>query len=315
MTTHADEVFAVADGYDDQQFAARMTNVQFKAIACRLTHAEVIGDLQSLLRTRQVKRGAGCEPKAVARLLRNGWSTEYLLRHNAETLGGDALRHSLHWAFPQAYYAVFAVTQAYFRSVGFTESSHAGTIRKFGMEVIAGKYPAAVSFAASGARPQVLHGLSCGELRSSIHFDPEDRGTVDGQIAQFLRATREIDLKEKKATTRLTTKRGTRRRAFGVADWKLVSHGLGPTSLLSLLYRKRIKANYRDIDTFLHEDLEPVDLYGALVQTVGALAFIHEGLIAKALGFDALSSALVGVPVSIAKHPRRRQKTLGRWFT
>lgn len=291
---------------DDVYFAARMTNIQFEALACRLEPLRMAGQVREHLASRSLRRGQQANVNEISKWLVNGWSTERLLRTNAIMLKGDALRHSLHWAFPQAYYAVFAVTQAYFRSVGYTESAHTSTIRKFGMEAKAGRYPAVLCCYADGRSPKGFAGLSPTKLPHSLHFDPDDAATVDGQIAQFLSATRNLDLDSRKGDFKFKNKNGTRKKALRLADWEKVSQGLGSTSLLSLLYRKRIKANYRDIDTFLHHELDPEKLYRDLLQVVSAFNVTHEALIGAVIGVEWLRGVIDSVPSSVGERPRRR---------
>lgn len=297
---------------DDVYFAARMTNTQFAALACRLSAARVLPELGPLLSARTIRKGALADPADISRWLVNGWSTERLLRTNAALLDGDALRHSLHWAFPQAYYSVFAVTQAYFRAVGYTEAAHASTIKKFGMEVQAGRYPPSLAFYADGSRRKSFAGLCCTKLQQSLDFDPEDGTTIDGQIAQFLGATRELDLDSKKTDYKFKTKAGIRRKVLRAEEWEQVSQGLGPTSLLSLLYRKRIKANYRDIDTFLHPELNPATLYRNLLCIVGALNVTHEAMIGVALGRTWLATAVASVSRTVGERPQKRMSAVAQ---
>ena len=54
---------------------------------------------------------------------------------------------------------------------------------------------------------------------------------------------------------KIKTKHGKRKTSFSADDWQQVSRNLGATSLLSLLYRKRLKANYDAIETLLADEL------------------------------------------------------------
>jgi hypothetical protein len=64
------------------------------------------------------------------------------------------------------------------------------------------------------------------------------------------------------------------------------SDRIGFTNLLSLLYRKRIKANYQDIETLVSPDIDAEEIYGHLKIIVGACNLVHEAFICKALGKD-----------------------------
>jgi hypothetical protein len=309
-----DEIIARLPERDDVKFAARMTNIQFSAVARRLEREVVVKDIESLLACRDVTKGRHFEPAVVKRWLLNGWNTEQLLRTNRALLVGDALRHSLHWAFPQAYYSVFAVALAYFKSVGYSEESHSAVIRKFGTEAAAKRYPAALCALAHGHPPAPL-GVAAYKLPHSLYYDPEVRETIEAQLSQFLCATRKIDLDEKKGDIPIRTKAGSRKKAFRADDWAKVSNALGYTSLLSLLYRKRIKANYRDIDTFLHGELQAETLYLDLLRIVSTVNLVHEVLISKAAGIGAFKDALSALPVSYRHGPRVRLPLIERLST
>lgn len=291
---------------DDAWFAARMTNVQFEALACRMDPHRIQSDLRSTIRVRRPRRGRTCDETEVARWLVNGWSTEQLLKINSEQLVGEALRHSLHWAFPQAYYSAFAVTLAYFKAVGYTETSHNSVIRKFGIQADADSYPQTVACTASGAKPIVFQNLSPCELDTSLTFSPDSPQLVDAQVAQFLRATRDLDLREKKGDLRILTARGARKKSFNASDWSTVATALGPTSVLGLLYRKRIKANYRDIDSFLHEEIDAEAIYRNLLRIVGALNFVHEVYLACMITCDAVEGIIARIPITMAHRAQAR---------
>lgn len=282
--------------YDDDpgRFAARMTSVQYAALAVRLDINAIAIETDAIVRSRRIKATASCDPAVVARWLLNGWSTECLLCLNQAAFPeSDSLRHSLHWAFPQAYYSVFALTLGYFKAVGFTETSHKAVLRKFAHEVLDGKYPASMTFAATGAHPTSFSGLRATSLPTTVTFDASDLNTVDGQIAQYLRATRANDLKAKRQDITFKTKKGRRRKSLRKADWEEVSSKMGPTALLHLLYRKRIKANYHDIDTFLHPEMDPGRMYQSLLAVVEAINFVHEAYIAQAVGLTFVQEAVL----------------------
>ena len=301
-----DHIVVRAPTRDDDYFAARMTGIQFEALACRCHPDSIREDLRTVLAVRTMRQAVGCDRTEVAKWLVNGWSTEQLLATNARHLVADALRHSLHWAFPQAYYSVFTVTLAYFKAIGYTESTHAALIRKFGMEVSMDRYPNAIAFAATGPKPFAFSRLSRTHLEQTLDFVHSDQAMIDGQIAQFLRATREEDLRDKKKSVPIRTKRGIKKKALRVDEWRQVATALGPTSILSLLYRKRIKANYRDIDSFLHEGLDPGPLYEHLLRIVGAMNYVHEVFIARVMPRNFLESTLDRMPAGTAQRTRRR---------
>lgn len=261
-----------------------MTAIQFAALRVRLSPRAVVRQLQDLSYLQDFRSSSATNKREVAKYLKNGWNTEFLLRLNADALTGDALRNSLHWAFPQAYYAVFMTTLAFYKVAGFTETTHAAVIRKVGALMKQGKYPERLSFLAGGGKSRIFHNIARSELPSTAFFDETDRRVCDAQICQFLNATREHDLKEKSRHFKFKAKTGKRKKALNHTEWGKVSERLGLTSILSLLYRKRIKSNYRDIDTYLSQHLVPEDLYNDLIQVVGCCNFVHEAFVCKGLG-------------------------------
>lgn len=288
---------------DPVWFAARMTSLQFAALAARLQIAGLARDTHAAIRSRRMAAATSCDPASVARWLVNGWSTEWLLCLNQHAFDEtDVLRHSLHWAFPQAYYSAFSLVLGYFKAVGFPETAHKAVLRKFAQEVIDGKYPDAISFALTGAGTHVFKGLRATSLPTTITFDASDPAVVDGQIAQYLRATRSNDLKAKKQDFKFKTKKGGKKKALRKAEWEEVASKLGPTALLHLLYRKRIKANYHEIETFLHPDMNPHRMYANLLAVVEGMNFVHEAFITAVMGPEFIKDALHRLP----EHARSR---------
>lgn len=284
----ADTVFA--RGADDLYFRARTTQMQFAALARRCMSGRLHAELACLPFWLRLRAASGADPSFIAKWLKNGWNTELLLRQNLSALDGDALRNSLQWAFPQAYYAAYTVSLAFFNAAGFTESAHGSVIAKQARLASTGCYPKTLCFAADGGRTRVFRGLDECALESPLHYDPKSPANVDTHLRRFLNATRDDDLRARRNDMRknFKTKKGQPKKALTPADWEEISLRHGPTGLLSLLYRKRIKANYRDIDTFLSDDLDARQLYGDLICVTASLNVVHEAFIAKALGFDVL---------------------------
>src|SRR5262245_27856736 len=83
------------------------------------------------------------------------------------------------------------------------------------------------------------------------------------------------------------TKSGARKKKLTEEDWRKVSESLGRTTVLSLLYRKRIKSNYGDIDTYLNPNIIAAPLFRSLLHVVSCLNFTHEVTIARAIGVPA----------------------------
>ena len=76
----------------------------------------------------------------------------------------------------------------------------------------------------------------------------------------------------------------------------MVTDRLGPTTIFDILYRLRIKSNYRDVQTFMEADINFVEFHRCLQTVVGYLNFIHEAYIAKALGKNRFTALMNDFP-------------------
>lgn len=289
-------VVRVRDKWKEEEFAAAMTNRQFLALRTRLEKHAFLAELRSLPALRRISKTDSYNRQVVQALLSNGWNTEQILRMTRSLLDGDQLLYALQWAFPQAYYSCYAVMMAFFRTVGHTENNHATAIKRFGLLAEQGHYPTRLSFLALGGKKITFEGIRKHPSPSAMHLDVTDERSVDTQICQFLKGTRERDLKARRERMKFRNAEGKVKQRLTAADWNAVAKGLGPTSIISLLYRKRIKANYREIDTFLSEVIEPEVLYDNLAHIVACINFTHESFIFGAVGDREYSELLANAP-------------------
>jgi hypothetical protein len=279
---------------EEPDWAAMMTSRQFVALESKLQLDAILPELASLSRPKSHRRQDEFDASSVVMWLRNGWSTEMLLRHNEAAFPSRGRAFALHWAFPQAYYSAFAIATAFFKARGSNEASHAAVIRRVGEDMKAKKYPKTMSFLALGGLPEILYlNIAKHPAACTLAFSRHDPDTVDTQIAQFLCSTRSQDLRSYKPKMKLKTKAGKPKKSFTREDWDRVSERLGPTSILSLLYRNRIRANYGEIDTYLSEDLDTDAVFHALVHIVHCLNLVHEAHLCSVVGpevYEQLSS-------------------------
>ncbi len=278
----------VLDELDKEQeelkFKAKMTQIQFNSLSLKLDESNLIEELKNLDYFKDFKKSNTCELKEVKKWIVNGWNTEYLLKINHQTLQDDALRNALHWAFPQSYYSVFAICVAFYKTAGFTEMSHKAVISKMGKLMSENKYPNSMSFYANGGINNIqFTNISRVELPSTIHFENKSE-VIDTQICQFLKSTREMELEERKPQINLKTLIGTKKKNFNSQDWEKVSQNIGLTCIMNLLYRKRIKSNYRDIETYLSDDLDPKLVLEYLIKITSVINLVHESFIVKGCG-------------------------------
>ena len=123
-----------------------------------------------------------------------------------------------------------------------------------------------------------------------IALDLENINTVNNQICQFLKSTHELQLAEKAKQMKFETSKGKRKKKLSKENWDIVANKIGRTNLYNLLYRKRIKANYQDIDIFTYKRLRGNDILNYLIEIVNVLNTINELIIAKALGTNSYKS-------------------------
>ncbi len=67
-------------------------------------------------------------------------------------------------------------------------------------------------------------------------------------------------------------------------DKETVSKGLGYTTILSFLYRKRIKSNYRNADLFVYEKLNAKEIFDDIKYILNKLNLVNETYIMKSIG-------------------------------
>lgn len=228
----------IAANQEDVELSAEMEKRQFRSLELHLCKDKLLLEVGCLKRLQSCQRRKDFDEDGIVRWLRNGWSTEALLRATPEKLDSDDLGYALHWAFPQSYYAVFAVTLACLSLLGDGEVTHAGVIRRFGQRLDENCYPGTLSFWASGTPDEIeLHGVSLIPTSSTLALDESSPGSIENQIAQFLRATRLRDLAEKKRDMKFTTKSGTPRQKFSHDHWVKTARRLDRQSVRRLAHR------------------------------------------------------------------------------
>ena len=104
----------------------------------------------------------------------------------------------------------------------------------------------------------------------------------------------------------IKTKKNKIKKRYSSEDWKKVSDSLGYTNILSLLYRKRIKANYHDIDTLLNPSLDPNVAYNNLIHIVEMMNMVHEAFIIKGIGEKKFIEFMCGLNEVVKERLERR---------
>jgi len=269
----------------DNFFSAKMMTMQFKALKDYISNSNIDTDLRQSIQTNSFRRCSTNNINEIEKWLTNGWNTENILMMSEHLFADQRNAFAIQWIFPQAYYSCFCITLGFFKTAGFSEYRHSSVLKKLGYLIKEGKYPRFISFFADGGMYQItFSGVSRSPVGSTVDYDPSDEASIKNQIAQFLNATRKNDLKAKKKDIRILTKRGKKKDHYNRQDWERVSEKLGPTNILSLLYRKRIKFNYDNIESVFNAELDATAIYNSILYLVSKINLTHEAHIFKILG-------------------------------
>lgn len=280
-----DDVLDFSDLDEDAGFAAEMTNRQFLALKKHLDKASIKAELPSLLP--KLKKLSSSVEAEVVKWLQNGWNTERLMRLSQEQFDDRSLVYALHWAFPQAYYSAFGLLMGFLKAASATEVSHSAVLKKHGALVAKGTYPTQMSAYAYGGKGATQYkNVVRHPMPSTLHIDEDDPRTWQTHICQLLNSTRAVELGERRKSMRKTfrTKRDKPKKALTRTDWARVAQAEGNTTILHFLYRKRIKANYRHIETYLDEAIDAPLIFDSLIHVVTCFNFVHEAFLRAIAG-------------------------------
>ncbi|GJQ31244.1 MAG: hypothetical protein HBSAPP04_00830 [Ignavibacteriaceae bacterium] len=211
------------------------------------------------------------------------------------------LTHLIQWLFPQAYYSVATIYHAYLRTVNQTAGDHTGLLKNYS-RFLTSRNIDSISYFAVGPKKKIeIQGLSRIMPANNLKYTSEP-SDIDGHIASFLVSTHEDRLNELAAHVRKhdNIKRLNQQKHFAI------SKSAGCTTLINLLYRKRIKSNYRDIDTYFDPELNAIQLFSDVSIIVGSLNWLVEGYIQKILGPNVYNNLLNKIPNSLIGLPKSR---------
>ena len=265
---------------DPNAFPAKMMTRQFQALKDYISSKDIEDDLRRAVQQNRFRRCATYDRNETEKWLTNGWNTENILMMSNFLFDDPTNSFAIQWAFPQAYYSCYCISLAFFKTAGFTEDRHSTVIKQIGRLIEEGKYPDFLSFYVSGGMYQISQsGVSRSARGSTVEYIPGDEDSMQTQISQFLNSTRQKDLKTRKKDVKRYTVQRKRKQSFNREDWEIVSNKLGPTNILSLLYRKRIKFNYDSIASVFSGDLDANAIYDSLQFLVSKINLVHEAFI------------------------------------
>lgn len=288
------QLLAEAQENEELWFRAEMTHRQFASLSHKLVAADIENEIVNLdFFKNRLEKAKNLKLEEVEKWLKNSWNTENVLIQNKSIIENTGQSFAMQWAFPQAYYSTFGSLLAHFKALGYTQESHTAVMKNFAVLVEQNKLPESVCFYCTGGKNNIGYiNIAKPNDVASMDFDIDNIKTIDNHICQFLKSTREIKLDDMAIDMKLKNKPGQKRKNLNSAKWQRVSEATGHTTIMDLLYRKRIKANYQDIETFSSTQFKGLEVLTNLSLVVGRLNLINETYIAKAVGLDAYNIML-----------------------
>jgi hypothetical protein len=281
--------FPKTDEEKELWFRAEMNYRQFKSLSYKLENSDIENEiLNNQYFIQKVSKSANLNLSEVNQWLKNAWNTESVLIRNIDIIENTNQSFCMQWAFPQAYYSVFGTTLAKFKAIGMTESSHTSVLKKYGSLMLEGKLPESISISCNGiAKNLVFENIDVPKkIDSYMDLDLNNNATIDNHICQFLKATRLLRLKEKAPNMGFKKPNGEKRKNLNDELWTKVSNSIGNTTIFDFLYRKRIKGNYQDIETYNSSYFKGKEVLESLISVIDRINMVNEVYTCKAIGKD-----------------------------
>lgn len=100
--------YSKTNEHDELFYRSEMNKRQFKALAHRLTQADIENEIfNNRYFKSKVRLSRNCLEEQVKQWLKNSWNTECVLSQNRTLIRDSGQSFCMQWAFPQAYYAVY----------------------------------------------------------------------------------------------------------------------------------------------------------------------------------------------------------------
>lgn len=253
----------------------------------------------------------------VRKLLWNSWSTEYAFSLSSLVDNNDYYKFAMHWTFPQAYYSIYLCMTAFHETQGIANEQHEKSIKVFGNSVKDGHYPKVMSFYCKGLHEQFEYiGLEEFKKFPKDHSVLSKINSLDEaqtQIASFLKSTRRknADTKREKLKAnkdpKFVNKKGEFRKSFSKQHWNLIYQTIPETTVLNIMYRLRIKANYHDVETFINAKIDFKTFHECLSNIVNYVNFVHEAYICKVIGNEEYEKILNGFPNHLNENTAKKR--------
>ena len=258
-----------------------------------------------------------------AEILRNGWATEVLL-NSPRVLGGDDLVAFANlWAPVQAYYAVFEAFSALAMTVTGSRPlrTHAALLGWAATQVAHPASPFVVPWTARVGGPLGAHtfdGFGGATLDHRIsNLTAPHAANAPSLLALALRTTRREQIDDHRDGWRkgLKTAAGRPRKNLPAAVLLANATAMRPTTLFDLLWRLRLRSNYKEGDALLSGAIGPADaatFHAALAEIVATTLLTTEIYLAHLVGRPTLErcAAALAVPRSLEPYSVRARTHL-----
>ncbi|MEX2209987.1 MAG: hypothetical protein WD603_01495 [Patescibacteria group bacterium] len=250
-------------------------------------------------------RPTDIKPEEIASLLQGAWSTELLMAESLETATNAAIRYANVWSPIQAYYAVFSAGRAYLKAAGSKATSHRSVLNDLTGRLSRRDLALLPWNATANGCPQIDQvtyqnlGTTAGLDISNLTV-PRSTETAWGVFAKSLKTTRadqcEEDFSNWIRNEKPKTATGKRRKNVLKADKERIAGKLPSTSIFHLMYRVRIRANYKQTDSFAVGAITPMDsrkFYESQMELTARNLFTFECLVLGIMGRRFLRAALL----------------------
>jgi hypothetical protein len=259
-----------------------------------------------------------------AEILRNGWATEILL-NSPRALGGDDLVSFANlWGPVQSYYAVFNAFTAMAMTVTGSKppKTHGALLTWAASQVAHPASPFIVPWTARVGGPPHAHtfegfgGVTLDHGMSNL--TAPHAHNAPSLLAKALKTTRREQIDEHREGWRrgLRTASGAPRRNLPSAVLVANATSLRPTTLFDLLWRLRVRSNYKEGDALLSGALGPADaatFHDALCDIVASTLLTTEIYLAALVGKPTLERCAMSLTVPSSLAARSVRARIDLW--
>lgn len=269
---------------DELYFQTQVTLHQFISIGEKIRKGDIVNEIyNNHFFKNKIKPHHNPDIKLIGKYLRNSWNTENVLNLNKLILENSNNSFIVQWGIPQTYYSIFTSLLSFYKSVGYPQESHTGVLKRYGDLIQEGKFPESLSMYLKGTKKEKIYvNIEKPKGLRPFEFSVRKPETIDNKICQLLNSTREYKLSESGKEFKKRTQNKVKK--LNESQLLEVSKNIGNTTILDFLYRKRIKSNYQDTDTFTSELLDGRTIIEELCHMVENYNLITESYIYKRIG-------------------------------